>query len=67
MILIAQMGDFNARTLEIENKIPNVFDFVKNTRFDIKLNKISNRITSGTTKAVKVEIKLDEHETSCTN
>ena len=61
------MGDFNARTLEIENKIPNVFDFVKNTRFDTKLNKISNRITSGTTKAVKVEIKLDEHETSCTN
>ena len=61
------MGDFNARTLEIENKIPNVFDFVKNTRFDTKLNKISNRITSGTTKVVKVEIKLDEHETSCTN
>ena len=50
--------DFNAKVTEIEGKIPDVSNLVKNTDFDTRLKTISARVTKNKSKHLLVENKL---------
>ena len=47
--------DFNTKVTEIEGKIPDVSNLVKNTVFDTRLKKISDRVTKNKSKHLLVE------------
>ena len=50
--------DFNTKVTEVEGKIPDVSNLVKNTDFDTRLKKISDRVTKNKTKHLLVENEL---------
>ena len=58
MLAIWLKTDFNTKVTEIEGKIPAVSNLVKNTNFDTRLKKISDRVTKNRTKHLLVEIEL---------
>ena len=58
MLAIWLKTDFNTKVTEIEGKIPVVSNLVKNTNFDTRLKKISDRVTKNRTKHLLVEIEL---------
>ena len=47
--------DFNTKVTEREGKIPDVSNLVKNTVFDTRLKKISDRVTKNKSKHLLVE------------
>ena len=58
MLVIWLKTDFNTKVTEIEGKIPVVSNLVKNTNFDTRLKKVSDRVTKNRTKHLLVEIEL---------
>ena len=54
--------DFKTKVSEIEGKIPDVSNLVKNTDFDTRLKKIGDRVTKNKSKHLLVENELKKLE-----
>ena len=61
LVVWLKKTDFNTKVTEIEGKIPDVSNLVKNTDFDTRLKKISDRVTKNKSKHLLVENKLKKH------
>ena len=58
LVVWLKKTDFSTRVPEIENKIPDVSSLVKNSDFDTRLKKISDRVTKNKAKHLLVENEL---------
>ena len=58
LVIWLKKTDFNTKFTEIEGEIPDVSNLVKNTDFDTRLKKISDRVTKNKSKHLLVENEL---------
>ena len=62
LVIWLKKTDFNTKVAEIEGKILDVSNPVKNTDFDTRLKKISDRVTKNKSKHLLVENELKKLE-----
>ena len=59
---MVKKADFNTKVTEIEGKIPDVSNLVKNTDFDTRAKKNSDRVTKNKSKHLLIENELKKLE-----
>ena len=55
LVVLLKKTDFNTKVTEIEGKIPDVSNLVKNTNFDTRFKKVSDRVAKNKSKHLLVE------------
>ena len=63
VVWLKKKSDFNTKVTEIEGKIPDISNLVKNTDFDTRLKKISDRVTKKKAKNLLVQNELKKLKT----
>ena len=61
--MVKKKTDFNTKVTEIEGKIPDISNLVKNTDFETRLKKINDRVTKKKAKHLLVQNELKKLKT----
>ena len=63
VVWLKKKADFNTKVTEIEGKIPDISNLVKNTDFETRLKKINDRVTKKKAKHLLVQNELKKLKT----